>query len=61
MKTKITPFVKWVGGKSQLIGKLKAKMPKEYNTYYESFIGGGALFFDVMPKKAVINDINNNL
>lgn len=36
-------------------------MPKEYNTYYEPFIGGGALFFDVMPKKAVINDINNNL
>ena len=31
MKIKITPFVKWVGGKSQLIGKLKVKMPKEYN------------------------------
>ncbi len=36
-------------------------MPKEYNRYYEPFIGGGALFFEVLPKKATINDYNTDL
>lgn len=35
------PFVKWVGGKRQLLDKLESKMPDTYNRYYEPFIGGG--------------------
>ena len=55
------PFVKWVGGKRQLIEKLKNFIPENYNNYYEPFIGGGALFFELSPKRAVINDYNYEL
>ena len=55
------PFVKWAGGKRQIIDKLKMYVPYEYNTYYEPFIGGGALLFELSPKKAVINDSNSEL
>lgn len=55
------PFVKWVGGKKQLLEKLGSCMPKDYNRYYEPFIGGGALLFNVQPKDAVINDTNSQL
>ncbi|WP_406617440.1 DNA adenine methylase [Mycoplasmopsis adleri] len=54
-------FVKWAGGKRQLINVLKEYMPKEFNTYYEPFIDGGALFLEIKPKKAVINDLNIEL
>lgn len=55
------PFVKWAGGKRQLIDKLKEFAPDEFNIYYEPFIGGGALLFELSPKKAVINDYNSEL
>ncbi|MBE6149496.1 MAG: DNA adenine methylase [Firmicutes bacterium] len=55
------PFVKWAGGKRQIIDKLKKYIPEEYNTYYEPFVGGGALLFELSPKKAVINDYNSEL
>ena len=55
------PFVKWAGGKRQIIDKLKQYVPDEYNTYYEPFIGGGALLFELAPKNAVINDSNEEL
>ena len=55
------PFVKWAGGKRQIIDKLKEYAPDEFNTYYEPFIGGGALLFELSPKKAVINDYNEEL
>lgn len=58
---KCKPFVKWAGGKRQIISELKKYMPLEYNCYYEPFVGGGALFFDLAPKQAVINDCNNEL
>lgn len=57
----ITPFVKWAGGKTQILEKLKANMPDDYGTYFEPFIGGGALLFNLQPKKASINDYNNQL
>lgn len=57
----IGPFVKWAGGKKQLLTKLEERMPTEYNRYYEPFIGGGALFLDIQPANAVINDINEQL
>ena len=55
------PFVKWAGGKRQIIDKLKKFIPHEFNTYYEPFIGGGALLFELSPKNAVINDSNSEL
>lgn len=55
------PFVKWAGGKRQLLNELLEFLPDEYNTYYEPFIGGGALFLTVAPKRYVINDTNSEL
>ena len=55
------PFVKWAGGKRQIIDKLMNLVPYEFNTYYEPFIGGGALLFELSPKSAVINDYNKEL
>lgn len=55
------PFVKWAGGKRQVIDKLCEYAPDEFGTYYEPFIGGGALLFELSPKKAVINDSNKEL
>jgi DNA adenine methylase len=54
----ITPFVKWAGGKRQLLDRISERMPKSYNNYYEPFIGGGAVLFEFQPQRAVINDIN---
>ncbi|ACK66740.1 DNA adenine methylase [Rippkaea orientalis PCC 8801] len=57
----IKPFLKWAGGKRQLIPEITQNMPKTYNNYYEVFIGGGALFFSLQPSQAVINDSNREL
>ena len=59
--TKPRPFVKWVGGKRQIIEILKENLPKNFDTYIEPFVGGGALFFELLPRKAVINDLNEEL
>ena len=55
------PFVKWAGGKRQIMDKLMKYVPYEFDTYYEPFVGGGALLFELSPKKAVINDSNKEL
>ncbi len=55
------PIVKWVGGKRQLMFELLKNMPKSYNRYFEPFIGGGALFFELYPNKAYISDTNEEL
>ncbi|MGB0880933.1 MAG: DNA adenine methylase [Polaribacter sp.] len=57
----ISPFLKWVGGKRQLMPAIKELIPKNYSNYYEPFIGGGAVLFNLQPKKAVINDFNKEL
>lgn len=57
----LAPFVKWVGGKRQLLKYIKPILPESINTYYEPFIGGGALLFDHRPSVAVINDYNKEL
>ena len=59
----VLPVLKWVGGKRQLLPIIHKYLPKLSNTatYYEPFIGGGAVFFDLQPSKAVVNDINNEL
>ena len=61
MKLKTGPFVKWAGGKTQLLDRLEAHLPEAYEHYFEPFIGGGALFLDVQPGKAIINDTNEQL
>lgn len=59
------PFIKWVGGKGKLILELEKYFPKEFNRYYEPFVGGGALFFYLKQSKDIsfssINDINSKL
>ena len=61
MNESLLPLLKWVGGKRQLLPELTAKMPRTFNTYFEPFIGGGAMLFELHPKKAVIGDINGEL
>ena len=55
------PFLKWVGGKRQLLPELLPRVPKKYGTYYEPFLGGGALFFALEPERAVLGDVNSRL
>lgn len=57
----MSPFVKWAGGKRQLIKEIMTRLPGQYNTYFEPFVGGGALFFHLAPKSSVINDITREL
>ncbi|MDR1398362.1 MAG: Dam family site-specific DNA-(adenine-N6)-methyltransferase [Treponema sp.] len=59
----IKPFLKWAGGKRQLLPAIKKCLPANIHnyTYYEPFIGAGAVFFALQPHKAVINDFNTQL
>lgn len=57
----VAPFVKWAGGKRQLLKQIRERMPQKYNKYYEPFVGGGAVVFDLLPERAIINDINKAL
>ena len=57
----LSPFVKWAGGKRQLLNEIKERMPEGFYRYYEPFVGGGAVVFDILPENAVINDINKAL
>jgi DNA adenine methylase len=61
VSTTTKPFLKWVGGKRSILDDLVMRMPAHYNTYREPFIGGGALFFRVQPKRAALSDINFHL
>jgi len=57
------PFLKWAGGKGQLISQYQAYWPdpSQYDTYYEPFLGGGAVFFHLQPQSAWLMDINPEL
>ncbi|MBD2358767.1 DNA adenine methylase [Tolypothrix sp. FACHB-123] len=55
------PFLKWAGGKTRLIQQYLPYLPTNYKTYYEPFIGGGAVFFHLQPQVAIITDINAEL
>lgn len=61
LKEETYPIVKWVGGKRQLMFELLKNMPKSYNRYFEPFIGGGALFFELQPQNGYISDMNKEL
>ena len=58
--TETKPFIKWAGSKRKLISSLAKKLP-QFDTYYEPFVGSGALFFSLKPAKAVLSDINPEL
>jgi len=55
------PFLKWAGGKAQLIPQYEPHLPKHFATYYEPFLGGGAIFFYLRPTHAFLMDINAEL
>ncbi|MGE5587010.1 MAG: DNA adenine methylase [Clostridia bacterium] len=55
------PFVKWAGGKGQLVEDLAARLPGDYSAYHEPFVGGGALFFHLAPGTAFLSDLNEEL
>lgn len=57
----VAPILKWVGGKRQLLPQIKKFIPDKVTKYYEPFFGGGALLFDIQPKKAIVNDVNTEL
>ncbi|MES0489081.1 MAG: Dam family site-specific DNA-(adenine-N6)-methyltransferase [Leptospirales bacterium] len=57
----VKPFLKWAGGKSQLLSRLEQFIPEKYNKYIEPFVGGGALFFRMQPERAVLADSNEEL
>lgn len=66
--TRPKPFVKWVGGKRQLLNQFKElgvypprNFDQEVNTYHEPFVGGGAVFFDLLPRTAELSDMNHEL
>lgn len=61
MKKRITPAVKWAGGKTQLLPHILNNLPAQYKQYYEPFLGGGAVLLGVQPKSAKANDINPQL
>lgn len=58
---KAQPFVKWVGGKRQLIEQFQPLFPKEFNNYFEPFLGGGAVYFNLQKKKSFLSDMNTEL
>jgi DNA adenine methylase len=58
---RLRPFVKWAGGKRQIIPLLKRHLPEGWNKYFEPFLGGGALLFEITPPKAVVSDLNYEL
>ena len=60
-KQSVKPFLKWAGGKSKLLEKLSLFFPKKFNHYFEPFVGGGAVFFHLKPKKAYLSDQNKEL
>ena len=61
------PFIKWVGGKRGLLEQILPLFPKDFNNYFEPFVGGGAVFFELFSrgilegKKVVLSDINKEL
>ena len=61
--TRIQPFVAWAGGKQQLLPEIRKEIKRagNFTTYYEPFVGGGSVLFDLLPKRAVINDYNAEL
>ncbi len=58
---KVTPFLKWAGGKRWLVTSPHWKTPKTFRRYFEPFLGSGAAYFSILPKEATLNDANTDL
>jgi len=58
---RIKPFLKWAGGKTRLLAALRQSLPPRFNRYFEPFVGGGAFYFDLSPRVAVLGDSNPEL
>lgn len=54
----VGPFLKWAGGKRWFVHRHGHLLPKTYNRYFEPFLGGGAVYFHLRPRRAVLADIN---
>lgn len=61
IERKMSPVLKWAGGKTQLLEHISENMPAEYNNYYEPFLGGAAVLFGISPTQAFVNDVNEQL
>jgi DNA adenine methylase len=57
----LTPFIKWAGGKRQLLPVILKRLPKSFFSYYEPFVGGGALFMNLSHSQTVIADVSEEL
>jgi DNA adenine methylase len=57
----LQPFLKWAGGKRQLLPLIREHLPRHFKVYFEPFVGAGALLFDLQPATASINDANPEL
>lgn len=60
-RPKIAPFVKWAGGKRQLLSPLTKFFPDEYERYIEPFVGGGSVYFSLQHERAILGDSNRDL
>lgn len=59
--SKLKPFVKWAGGKTQFLEIINLLLPANYNQFIEPFVGGGSVFLNIQPNKLIINDLNQEL
>jgi len=57
----VQPFLKWAGGKRQLLPKIREYIPRKYKIYFEPFVGAGAVLFELQPQTALLNDVNEEL
>jgi DNA adenine methylase len=57
----VQPFLKWAGGKRELVPTIREYVPRKYRLYFEPFVGAGAVLFDLQPREALVSDVNREL